>query len=64
VREPEENGCAERFVRTVKENLLWVRSVDNVEELRTALLEFKDLYNNEWLIEPHGNKTPAQVRRV
>nr|MBP7323246.1 integrase core domain-containing protein [Deltaproteobacteria bacterium] len=61
-REPEGNGCAERFIRTLKENLLWVRSFDTVEELRQALLEFKELYNTEWLIERHGNKTPAQVR--
>jgi len=26
VREPEGNGVAERFIRTLKENLLWVRS--------------------------------------
>jgi transposase InsO family protein len=25
VREPEGNGCAERFIRTLKENLLWVQ---------------------------------------
>ena len=25
VREPEGNGCVERFIRTLKENLLWVR---------------------------------------
>ena len=29
VREPEGNGVAERFIRTVKENLLWVRSFEN-----------------------------------
>jgi hypothetical protein len=23
VREPEGNGCVERFIRTLKENLLW-----------------------------------------
>jgi putative transposase len=63
VREPEGNGCAERFIRTLKENLLWVRSFDTIEELRIALLEFMHLYNNEWLIERHGNKTPSQVRR-
>jgi putative transposase len=33
VREPEGNGCAERFVRVLKENLLWVRRFDTVEEL-------------------------------
>jgi hypothetical protein len=26
VREPEGNGLAERFIRTLKENLLWVRT--------------------------------------
>ena len=62
VREPEGNGCAERFIRTLKENLLWVRHFATVEELRLALQAFKDLYNQTWIIERHGYKTPAQVR--
>lgn len=64
VREPEGNGCAERFIRTLKENLLWIRSFKTIEELRLALHEFKDNYNNQWLIERHGNKTPAQIREL
>jgi len=64
VREPQGNGCAERFIRTLKENLLWVRSFQTIEELRLALHEFKDQYNNQWLIEKHGNKTPAQIREL
>jgi putative transposase len=62
VREPEGNGCAERFVRVLKENLLWVRHFDTVEELRLALLAFQRAYNQSWIIERHGYKTPAQVR--
>jgi putative transposase len=62
VREPEGNGVAERFIRTLKEQLLWVRTFDTVEELRGALLEFKDRYNRGWLCERHGHQTPAQVR--
>jgi transposase InsO family protein len=62
VREPEGNGCAERFIRTLKEHLLWVRTFDTVEESRVALLEFKARYNREWLIERHGHQTPAAVR--
>ena len=62
VREPEGNGCAERFIRTLKENLLWVRSFATVEELRLALLAFKQTYNQSWIIERHGYKAPAQVR--
>jgi hypothetical protein len=32
VREPEGNGVAERFIRTLKENLLWVRTFKTIEE--------------------------------
>ena len=62
VREPEGNGCAERFIRVLKENLLWVRRFDTIEELRQALLAFRQTYNQSWIIERHGYKTPAQVR--
>ena len=63
VRAPEGNGCAERFIRTLKENLLWVRTFATVEELRLALLEFRERYNEHWLIERHGHRSPAQFRR-
>jgi putative transposase len=62
VREPEGNGVAERFIRTLKENLLWVRTFDTIEELRTALVEFATRYNETWLVARHGYRTPAQVR--
>jgi transposase InsO family protein len=62
VREPEGNGVAERFIRTLKEQLLWVRTFDTVEELRLALLEFQERYNREWLCERHGHRTPTAVR--
>jgi putative transposase len=62
VREPEGNGCAERFIRTLKENLLWVRRFATVEDLRQALHAFKDTYNRDWIVERHGYRTPAQVR--
>ena len=63
VREPEGNGVAERFIRTLKENLLWVRSFDTIEELRLALLEFKRTYNEQWMLEKYHYQSPAQVRR-
>jgi putative transposase len=62
VREPEGNGCAERFIRVLKENLLWIRRFDTVEELRLALQAFRQTYNQTWLVERHGYKTPARVR--
>jgi putative transposase len=63
VRAPEGNGCAERFIRTLKENLLWVRWFDTIEELRLALLDFQQTYNETWIIQRHRYRTPAQVRR-
>jgi transposase InsO family protein len=62
VREPEGNGVAERFIRTLKENLLWVRTFPTIEELRVALVEFAERYNKTWLVARHGYKTPDQVR--
>ena len=32
VRAPEGNGCAERFTRTLKESLLWVRTFDTIAD--------------------------------
>jgi transposase InsO family protein len=63
VRAPEGNGCAERFIRTLKENLLWIRTFQTVEELRLALVDFRQTYNERWLIERHGHRSPAQFRR-
>jgi putative transposase len=63
VRAPEGNGCAERFIRTLKENLLWVQTFETVEELRQALLAFRETYNTTWLIERHGFLSPAEYRR-
>lgn len=63
VRAPEGNGVAERFIRTLKEQLLWVRTFQTVEELRQALLDWLRLYNEQWLVERHGFRSPAQVRR-
>src|SRR4051794_12426333 len=64
VREPEGNGCAERFIRTLKENLLWVRHFATVEELRLALIAFKRTYNQTWIIERHGYKTPLRSETI
>ncbi len=62
VRAPEGNGCAERFIRTLRENPLWVRTFDSVEGLRRALIEFRETHNASWPIERHGFRPPDAVR--
>jgi hypothetical protein len=44
VRQLQGNGRAERFIRTLKENLLWARTSEAVEQLRVPLLELKHLH--------------------
>jgi putative transposase len=64
VREPEGNGCAERFIRTLKEQLLWIRRFDTITQLQDALQAFKQRYNTSWLVERHGHISPAAARQA
>ena len=63
VREPEGNGCIERFFKTLKEQLLWVRHFQSIPELVAALEDFRALYNQSWLIERLGFLSPIQARK-
>jgi putative transposase len=63
VRQPEGNGCIERFFRTLKEQLLWIHHFRDLDELQAALVEFRDRYNQQWIIGRLGYRTPAQARR-
>ena len=60
VRSPEGNGCAERFIRTLKENLLWLKTYSCIDDLQRDLQRFKEKYNEQWLIERHGHRSPSQ----
>ena len=62
--EPETNGCAERFIQTLKEQVLWIRRFETLAELREAVRGFARLYNAEWLLERHGYLTPAEAREA
>ena len=64
VREPEGNGCIERFFRTLKEQLLWVRDFTTLEELAGALAEFRHRYNDHWLLERLSFQSPRQARQM
>ncbi len=63
VGEPQGNGVAERFMRTIKEQCLWSKLFDDVDDLRQGAADFIELYNEEWLIERLGHRTPREAFR-
>ena len=63
VEEPQTNGVAERFNRTLKEQCIFGRVFRNLEEVRAAVAHFVELYNNHWLVEKLGFKSPLQARQ-
>jgi putative transposase len=62
--EPETNGCAERWIRTLKEQCLWAELHDTIDQLRQAVSGFVDRYNTSWLIQRHGHLTPREAYRT
>ncbi|MEX3606589.1 MAG: integrase core domain-containing protein [Burkholderia sp.] len=64
VAEPQTNGVAERFNRTMKEQAIQGRLFKNVEEVRVAAIAFKDRYNREWRLEKLGFKSPLEARQA
>lgn len=59
--EPETNGCAEKFIQTLKEQVLWIERFETFEELRSRVREFARDYNEHWLLERHGYRTPSEA---
>ncbi len=63
VGEPECNGVMERWIRTLKEECLYLHDFATLDEARQVIGEFLERYNHQWLLERHGDRTPAEVRR-
>ena len=64
VVEPQTNGVAERFNRTLKEQVIHGRVFRNLEEVRNAVTEFKDRYNRHWRLEKLGFMSPLEARQA
>jgi putative transposase len=60
--EPETNGVVEKFIQTLKEQVLWIERFDTLEQLRARIRQFAHDYNEHWLLERHGYRTPRQAR--
>jgi putative transposase len=60
--EPETNGCVEKFIQTLKEQVLWIERFDTLDGLRARIRRFARDFNEQWLLERHGYRTPRQAR--
>ena len=64
VEQPQTNGVAERFIRTLKEQVIYGRIFRNMEEVREVVAAFVKRYNEEWLVEKMGFLSPHQAREA
>ena len=65
-REPPCNGCAERFIRTLKEQCLWARTYDDLGDLRrrpapSSRATTPSGSSSTTGTRRHGHKTPREV---
>ncbi|MFM0125421.1 integrase core domain-containing protein [Paraburkholderia sp. RL18-101-BIB-B] len=63
VAEPQTNGVAERFNRTMKEQAIHGRIFRSLADVRAAAIAFKDRYNRDWRLEKLGFKSPLEARQ-
>ena len=58
---PKGNADTERMIRTMKEELFWLREWESERELSLELNKWVEYYNRSYLHSAHGYRTPVQV---
>ena len=58
---PKGNADTERMIRTMKEELFWLREWESERELSLELNKWVDYYNRHYLHSVHGYRTPMQA---
>ena len=62
LEEPETNGVVERWNRTLKKQAVYGRVFRNLAEVRAAVAEFVERYNQCWRLEKLAYRTPREAR--
>ena len=62
--EPETNGVVEKFLQTLKQQLLWIERFDTLDMLRARIRRFAADFNEHWLLERHGYRSPRQAHQA
>ena len=58
----QQNRVAERFFRTLKEQIVHGQIYQTRDEVRDAVRDFVARYNAEWPIEKNGLRSPSDTR--
>jgi transposase InsO family protein len=61
---PQTNGKAERFWRTIEEDLFHETTFDSVEQIKDELLQYLVYYNHERSHQAINGKTPAEFVKI
>jgi hypothetical protein len=61
---PETNGCVEKFLQTLKEQVLRIERFDTPEQLRERIRQLARDFNKYRLLERHDHRTPAHARKT
>jgi len=58
---PKGNADTEHMMRTIKEELIWLKEWSGHDEVNKALQEWIENYNKSYLHSTHGYRTPNWV---
>ncbi|MGC8848767.1 MAG: transposase [Conexivisphaera sp.] len=64
VAQPQGNGIAERFIKTLKQQAIYGRVFRNAQEVQETVAAFVQHYNHHWRIERLRFLTPAEARHL
>jgi len=59
---PKRNADTERMIRTMKEELFWLKEWESEPELSIELDKWVEYYNRSYLHSAHGYQTPNQAQ--
>ncbi len=62
VEQPQTDAVSERFIRTLKEQVIHGRVYQTLEEVRQAVAAFVKRYNEQWRVEKLDFLTPREAR--
>jgi len=61
VGEPEGNGVAEWFIKTCKDQMIWLSRFKNVATAAEAINAFVQEFKKSWIIERLDYRTPLEI---